>query len=261
MPVSKEFLFALAQAAADETLPRFRQSGAIENKLQAGFDPVTEADKAAEHAIRALIEREFPDHGILGEEHGALGLDRDYVWVIDPIDGTRAFISGLPVWGTLIGLTHKGKAVAGVMSQPFTQELFYALDGTANLSRLNASHQLQTRQVKSLAGATMFTTTPHLFKGEAKQRFETLEDKVKLSRYGCDCYAYAMVAAGHADLVVEPGLKPYDIVALIPIIENAGGVVTCWDGSPAEKGGNIIAAATPQLHRAAMKIMNPSGVY
>jgi histidinol phosphatase-like enzyme (inositol monophosphatase family) len=261
MPVSKDFLFALAQAASDETLPRFRQSGAIENKLQTGFDPVTEADKAAEHAIRKLIQRDFPDHGILGEEHGALGLDRDYVWVIDPIDGTRAFISGLPVWGTLIGLTQKGKAVSGLMSQPFTAELFYALDGDAFLSRHGKAERLKSRQTTSLAGATMFTTTPHLFKGEAKRRFGELEDKVKLSRYGCDCYAYAMVAAGHADLVVEPGLKPYDIVALIPIIESAGGVVSCWDGAPAENGGNIIAAATPELHRAALEIMNGSGVH
>jgi histidinol phosphatase-like enzyme (inositol monophosphatase family) len=260
MPVTKDFLFALAEAAAKQTMPRFRQSGMIENKLDAGFDPVTEADKAAEHAIRALIERDFPDHGILGEEHGALGLDRDHVWVIDPIDGTRAFISGLPVWGTLIGLTHQGKAVSGIMSQPFTQELFYALNGTSHLSRLGATHRLQTRGTRSLADATMFTTTPHLFKGEAETRFRGLESKVKLSRYGCDCYAYAMVAAGHADLVVEPGLKPYDIVALIPIIENAGGVVTCWDGSPAEKGGNIVAAATPELHEAALEIMNPSSV-
>jgi histidinol phosphatase-like enzyme (inositol monophosphatase family) len=260
MPVSKDFLFALAEAAAKETLSRFRQSGAIENKYKIGFDPVTEADKAAEHAIRALIEREFPDHGILGEEHGALGLDRDHVWVIDPIDGTRAFISGLPVWGTLIGLTYNGKAVAGVMSQPFTGELFYAVNGISFLSRHGTTERLRTRQSKALSDATMFTTTPHLFKGEAKRRFNTLEDQVKLSRYGCDCYAYAMVAAGHADLVVEPGLNPYDIVALIPIIENAGGVVTCWDGSPAEKGGNIIAAATPELHQAALEIMHPSGI-
>jgi histidinol phosphatase-like enzyme (inositol monophosphatase family) len=260
MPASKDFLFTLAQAAADQTLPRFRQAGGIENKLTSGFDPVTEADKAAEHAIRALIERDFPGHGILGEEHGAMGLDREYVWVIDPIDGTRAFISGLPVWGTLVGLTFKGKAVTGLMAQPFTGEIFYALDGISNLARAEKLERLRTRPTKSLGDATMFTTTPSLFKGENKTRFETLERKVKLSRYGCDCYAYCMVAAGHADLVVEPGLKPYDIVALIPIIENAGGVVTCWDGSPAEKGGDIIAAATPELHRAALEIMNPASV-
>lgn len=260
MAPTRDFLFKLAEAAAKETLPRFRQFGTIENKLQAGFDPVTEADKAAEHAIRALIEQEFPDHGILGEEHGALGLDRDHVWVIDPIDGTRAFISGLPVWGTLVGLTHKGKAITGLMSQPFTGELFYALGGASYLSHQSATKQIRTRQTRSLDDATMFTTTPHLFQGQAKQRFDALESKVRLSRYGCDCYAYAMVACGHADLVVEPGLNPYDIVALIPIIENAGGVVTCWDGSPAEKGGNIIAAATPELHEAALAIMNPSDV-
>lgn len=260
MPISKDFLFTLAEAAAGETLPRFRQSGAIQNKLQSGFDPVTEADQAAERAIRSIIEKHFPDHGILGEEHGASGLERDYVWVIDPIDGTRAFISGLPVWGTLIGLTHKKKAISGLMSQPFTGETFYALNGASYLDRSGKTGRLRTRPTRQLADATLFTTTPHLFKSEARSRFETLEGKVRLSRYGCDCYAYAMVAAGHADLVVEPGLKPYDIVGLIPVIESAGGVVTCWDGSPAENGGNIIAAATPELHRAALDIMHPASV-
>jgi fructose-1,6-bisphosphatase/inositol monophosphatase family enzyme len=134
------------------------------------------------------------------------------------------------------------------------------LDGASILAHNGRDETLQTRQTKHLGEATMFTTTPHLFKGESKSRFEILESRVKLSRYGCDCYAYCMVASGHADLVVEPGLKPYDIVALIPIIENAGGVITCWDGSPAEKGGNIIAAATPELHRAALEIMHPVSI-
>jgi histidinol phosphatase-like enzyme (inositol monophosphatase family) len=255
MAVSKEFLFALAAAAEQETLPRFRQNGRIDNKLSAGFDPVTEADQAAETAIRRLIEKEFPDHGILGEEHGSVGLDRKYVWVIDPIDGTRAFISGIPVWGTLIGLKEGGVAVTGLMAQPFTGEIFYALEGEAFLQHRGGSRKLKCRETESLADATLMTTTPALFKGEVRQRFDLLESKVRLPRYGCDCYAYAMLAAGYIDLVVEPGLNPYDIVALVPIIENAGGVVRTWAGGRPEGGGNIVAAASEALCEQAMAIM------
>ncbi len=256
MPVTKEFLFALATVAAKETLPRFRQRGTIDNKYEIGFDPVTEADRAAETAIRALIEKTFPEHGILGEEHGSVRLDHDQVWVIDPIDGTRAFISGLPVWGTLIGLKEKEIAKTGLMSQPFTGELFFSLNGVSYLVKDDLEQVLRTRETTLLKDATLFTTTPHLFKGKERERFDRLESQVQLSRYGCDCYAYAMLAAGFIDLVVETGLKPYDIVALIPIIENAGGVITCCDGSRPEKAGDIIAAATPELHKAALDIMN-----
>ncbi len=256
MPVTKEFLFALAEAAAKQTMPRFRQRGAVDNKYETGFDPVTEADRLAESAIRDLIVRDYPHHGILGEEHGAVGLDREHVWVIDPIDGTRAFISGLPTWGTLIGLQKNGRAIAGVMSQPFTDEIFFALESESFLVRAGVHERLQTRKTHSLSEATMFTTTPQLFKGEQRLRFDRLESMVQLSRYGCDCYAYAMLAAGFVDLVVETGLKPYDIVALVPIIENAGGMITCRDGSRPEKAGDIVAAATPELHRAALEVMN-----
>jgi histidinol phosphatase-like enzyme (inositol monophosphatase family) len=256
MNVSKEFLFALAAAAEQETLPRFRQNGRVENKLAAGFDPVTEADQAAELAIRRLIEKEFPEHGILGEEHGSTGLDSRHVWVIDPIDGTRAFISGIPVWGTLIGLTEDGVAIAGMMAQPFTKEIFYALEGASFLRHGGETRKLKCRDTKNLAEATMLTTTPSLFKGAARQRFDLLESKVRLSRYGCDCYAYAMLAAGNIDLVVETALNPYDIVALVPIIENAGGVVRTWMGGRPEGGGNIAAAASEALLKQAMAVMN-----
>ena len=255
MSVTREFLFALAAAAEKETLPRFRQNGKIENKLAAGFDPVTEADQAAEHAIRRLIEKEFPDHGILGEEHGSVGLDKKHVWVIDPIDGTRAFISGIPVWGTLIGLKEDGIAKTGLMAQPFTKEIFYALEGESFLCHGGEFRKLKCRDTTSLAEATMLTTTPSLFKGTARKRFDELESKARLSRYGCDCSAYAMLAAGHIDLVVESALNPYDIVALVPIIENAGGVVQTWDGGRPEGGGNIIAAASEALYEKAAAIM------
>lgn len=252
MHISPDFLRRVAGVAAAETLPRFRAQGAVDNKEAAGFDPVTEADQQAELAIRRLINSEFPDHGILGEEHGSENLSSSHVWVIDPIDGTRAFISGLPVWGTLVGLTIDGEAVAGLMSQPFTGELFYADGAGSHYEGPGGPRRLATRKTENLAEAISFTTTPSLFKGDMRKRYDAFESKVQLARYGTDCYAFAMLAAGCVDIVMDPGLKPYDIVGLIPIIEQAGGIVTTFDGGPAENGGDIVAAATPQLHEAAM---------
>lgn len=253
MLIDQAFFEKLAAAAAAESLPRFRQFNEIDNKYTVGFDPVTEADRAAERAIRALIGEEFPDHGILGEEYGAYNTDSSHVWVIDPIDGTRAFISGLPVWGTLVGLTIDGDAKAGMMSQPFTGELFYSDGNGSYLSHGQAPlRRLKTRQTTELKEATLFTTTPMLFSDEKRTGFDRLENEVRLSRYGVDCYAFAMLAGGFADVVFECGLQPYDIVALIPIIEQAGGVITQIDGGPAEAGGDVIAAATKELHQAAI---------
>lgn len=249
------FFRRLAAAAAEQTLPRFRQVGLVSNKLAAGFDPVTEADREAERAIVALIGEDYPAHGVLGEEHGSKQGDGRHVWVIDPIDGTRAFISGLPVWGTLVGLTDNGDAVAGMMSQPFTGELFYADGSGAFYEGPGGNRPMRSRQVADLTEATLFTTTPALFTGTKRAVFDRLEASVRLSRYGVDCYAFAMVAAGMVDLVIEAGLQPYDIVALIPIIEQAGGVITTVDGGPAEGGGDIIAAGSPELHTKALKLI------
>lgn len=244
----RAFFDRLADAARAETLPRFRTGISVSNKEAASFDPVTEGDQAAETAIRALIEREFPDHGILGEEHGSVGLDRELVWVIDPIDGTRAFISGLPVWGTLVGLYRNGEAIMGLMDQPFTGERYFA-DGARSIYRgPEGEKTLSTRACADLSDAIMFTTSPHLYSGDIKRRFDAVESKVRLSRYGCDCYAFALLAGGHIDLVLEAGLKPYDVGGLIPLIEQAGGVITNWDGGPAEMGGEILAAGDPVLH-------------
>ena len=256
MTVSADFLRKIARAAAAETLPRFRSQGAVSNKQDGGFDPVTEADQQAERVIRGLIRAEYPDHGILGEEFGAENISSRHRWIIDPIDGTRAFISGIPVWGTLVGLTVDGKAAAGMMSQPFTGELFYTT-GTGSLYEgPGGDRSLSTRKTTELADAIHFTTTPALFKGPAmRAKYERLEAAVRLSRYGTDCYAFAMVAAGQVDIVTDPGLKSYDIAALIPIIEQAGGVVTTFDGGRAEGGGDIIAAATPELHAAACALL------
>ncbi len=250
-------------AAARETLPRFRSRLTVTNKLENDFDPVTEGDRQAERAIRSIIENEFPDHGIVGEEFGTVRPDADYQWIIDPIDGTRAFICGLPVWGTLIGLYKDGIPCAGALDQPFTRERFISVlqedseppnttltvDGGQPLS-------LRTRSTESLAQATLMTTSPQILTGNERVAFDRLEKTVKLSRYGCDCYAYGMVAAGHIDLVVESGLNIYDIAALIPIIEGAGGIVTSWDGGDASKGGSVLAAANTSLHKQAMEILS-----
>ena len=255
MPEMADFMRSLAAAAAAETLPRFRQVNDIANKLSAGFDPVTEADREAEQAIRRLIAKTFPSHGILGEEFGLSNEGAREVWVIDPIDGTRAFISGLPLWGTLVGQTVDGDAVAGMMSQPFTDELFYADQTGAYYEGPGGSRKLATRETKRLGEATICTTTPSLFASHERIAYDRLERQTRLARYGTDCYAYCMLAAGHVDLVVESGLQPYDIVALIPVIEKAGGIITTLDGGPAEKGGFIVAAANADLHAAALAVL------
>ncbi len=250
-----EFLHELADAAARETLPRFRAGTAIANKHETGFDPVTEADREAETAIRALIGARFPDHGILGEEHGATGLEQEYVWVIDPIDGTRAFISGLPVWGTLIGLYRNGRAVMGLMDQPFTGERYFADPEGSYYRGPDGSRRNVARDGRSLAEATLFTTSPHLFSGDERRRYLAVEERVNLFRYGCDCYAYTLVASGHADLVVENGLQAYDIAGLIPVLESAGAIVTDWNGNRPEKGGNIVAAGCRRVHEEALALL------
>ncbi len=256
MDLTVDVLRHLAAEAARETLPRFRQPHQVTNKLAGGFDPVTEADREAERAIRRAIGEQFPGDGILGEEFGPENLPNSRCWVIDPIDGTRAFMSGLPLWGTLVGLLEAGDAVAGMMSQPFTGELFYAIDGKASYEGPGGARDLKTRATTDLRHATLCTTTPSLFLNGERTSYDQLELAVQLARYGTDCYAYCMLAAGQVDLVVETGLQPYDIVALIPVIEAAGGIVTTRDGGPAEAGGFVVAAATPQLHAAALDLLN-----
>ncbi|WP_349956284.1 histidinol-phosphatase [Rhizobium sp. ZPR3] len=252
----RSFFYRLAEAAKVETLPRFRAGIDVVNKEAKGFDPVTEGDRAAEEAIRALIEAEFPDHGILGEEHGNIGLDREHVWVIDPIDGTRAFISGVPVWGTLIGLQKNGRAVMGLIDQPFTGERYFADGNGATYSGPDGERRLKVRDCGSLSNAILFTTSPHLFLGEELAKYREIESQVRLFRYGCDCYAYALLAAGHIDLVIENSLKPYDVGGIIPVVEQAGGIMTTWDGGRPEMGGTIIAAGSRAVYEQALAILS-----
>lgn len=251
------FLHRLADIADAETMPRYRVELAIDTKVKPGydFDPVTEADRQAEIAIRAAIGQAFPDHAILGEEMGLTG-SGPYRWVIDPVDGTRPFICGLPVWGTLIGLTHGGRAVMGMMSQPFTGERFWADDSCAWTEYRGERRPLAIRDVGSLSNAILHTTSPEHYHGAIKEGFERLSCEVRMTRYGGECYAMAMLAAGRIDLAFEPSLQPYDIVALIPIIERAGGVITTLDGGRAEDGGAVLASATSALHEQALAMLN-----
>ncbi|MDI7860504.1 histidinol-phosphatase [Rhizobiaceae bacterium n13] len=251
----RAFFDRLADAAKAETLPRFRSGLDVVNKQAGGFDPVTEGDRAAEIAIRTLIEDRFPEHGILGEEQESIGLDREHVWVIDPIDGTRAFISGVPVWGTLIGFQTNGRSVMGMMDQPFTGERYFADGERSWYSGPDGERQIRTRDCRSLADAILFTTSPHLFVGSEMDNYMAIQDQVRLFRYGVDCYAYALLAAGHVDLVIETVLKPYDVGALIPLIEQAGGVITTWQGGRPESGGAIVAAGSRAVHQQALEFL------
>jgi len=250
------FLHRLADIADAETMPRYRTDIAVDTKPKEGttFDPVTEADREAEIAIRAEITAHFPEHAILGEEDGLTGSGR-YRWVLDPIDGTRPFICGLPVWGTLIGLTIDGRAEMGMMSQPFTRERFWADREGAWTLRDGVRQRLATRDVGSLDRATLHTTSPEHFGENLGAGLARLKAAVRMTRYGGECYATAMIAAGRMDLAIEPSLQPYAIVALIPIIERAGGVVTRLDGNRAEEGGAVLVAATSALHAEALRTL------
>src|SRR6516225_11568161 len=251
------FIETLATHSGEAIMPFFRTSlAALDKSANGSFDPVTEADRASEVAMRRLINATFPSHGIIGEEFGAERPDAEYVWVLDPIDGTKSFICGMPIWGTLIGLTHHGRPVYGMMNQPFTRERFSGDGKAARYEGPTGRRDLSVRGCSSLAEAVISTTHPGLMQAEERQRFERLEARTKLSRYGGDCYAYAMLAAGHLDLVAETGLKAYDIVALIPIVEGAGGIITSWSGGDCSTGGSVIAASDKRLHEEALAVLN-----
>ncbi len=252
------FVERLGDAASEAILPFFRTGVRTEDKSRGGqFDPVTEADRAAEVAMRRMIEATFPVHGIIGEEFGSVREAAEYVWVLDPIDGTKAFISGLPTWGVLIGLLHRGRPCYGMMVQPFTRERFVGDGSSASwrgigLGPNRDKRRLGTRKCAALKDATVMTTSPLLYGEDKIEALHRIERNAKLVRYGADCYAFAMLAAGHVDCVMETGVQAYDVVALIPIIEGAGGTVTTWSGGDAAKGGDVIASGDPRLHEEAL---------
>jgi histidinol phosphatase-like enzyme (inositol monophosphatase family) len=256
------FIEKLADVAGQIILPFFRTAIGTEDKSGGSgvFDPVTEADRGAEVAMRRLIRETFAHHGIVGEEFGSERDQAEYVWVLDPIDGTKSFISGFPTWGTLIGLLHQGRPIYGAMNQPFTHEYFFG-DGKVATWRgpgrdqKPSQRKLHVRPCESLSRATLLTTSPLLYPPDELAKFHRVEQAVRLSRYGYDCYAFAMLAAGFVDCVIEAGVKAYDVAPLIPIIEGAGGIVTTWGGGDAAGGGNVIAAGDRRLHAAALALL------
>ena len=251
----------LANSAAAVTLHHFRTAGlCVSNKRAAGFDPVTEADHGAEAAMRALLAVERPDDGIFGEEAERTASRSGLTWVLDPIDGTRAFISGLPVWGTLIALDDGARGRIGLIDQPYIDERYLGvLDDVGARAELHHRGQItpiSTRPCADLGAATLFTTDPYLFAADEAPAFAELRLRTRLTRYGTDCYAYALLASGHVDLVVESGLQAYDIAAHIPLIDAAGGVVTDWQGGDCRWGGRILAAGDPAVHEQALRILS-----
>ncbi len=244
-----------ADAAGAVVRGYFRRPVGIEDKPD--DSPVTVADREAETAIRRLLDVEVPEHGVFGEEHGTHGLDRDYVWVLDPIDGTRAFICGQPTFCILIALAHRGRPVLGVVDQPIAGERWIGAVGHG--ATLNG-RPVRTRDCDTLRRAILHTTDPALIPPPHRAAYDRLEGTVGMHRYGIDCYAYALVASGHVDLVCEADLKPYDYMAPAAVVENAGGTVTDWDGRPLALGGDgrVLAAGNAPLHAAALGVLNRS---
>ena len=255
----RDFLLELAPQAAALALRYFRQPLAVENKASIRFDPVTAADREVEQLLRQSILARYPAHTILGEEFGRRVGRSDWQWVIDPIDGTRAFISGIPTWATLIGLCLHDAPVLGLMSQPFTGEVFLGSAEGSEWRRGSECRRLATRATATLAGASLFATTPDMFsQPDEWTAFSRVSAAVRLTRFGADAYAYCMLAAGHVDLVIEAGLGFYDIAALVPIIEGAGGMITDWRGAPVRQGGRVLAAANSGLHASALALLGTS---
>ena len=243
----------LADAAGVIARRHFRSRLTIDTK--ADKSPVTIADREAEAAMRAMLAEAVPDHGILGEEHGSERLDAEYVWVLDPIDGTQGFATGKPLFGVLIALTHMGRPVMGVIDHPALGERWTGATGIATLYN---GKPAERRACDSLAQAWMYATSPHMFDAETFPRFEALRQGCLRALYGADCYAYGLLASGHVDLVVEANLKPYDFCALVPVIEGAGGVVTDWAGKPLTitSSGRVAAAGDARRHKEAIAILS-----
>lgn len=252
----RETAAMMAEIARIETLRHFRTADLRpDNKLDGGFDPVTEADRACERAMREILGKQRPEDAIIGEEYGAQPGSSGLAWVLDPIDGTRAYICGAPSWGVLIGLTDPDGTIYGIIDQPWTGERFEGGLGVAKLTSPHGEMPLAVRKGVSLDQATLMTTFPEVGSADEGAAFRRVADKVRLTRYGLDCYAYALLAMGQIDLVIEAGLNSYDIVAPIAVIEAAGGIVTDWNGGPAHNGGRVIAAASRELHTAALELL------
>lgn len=245
----------MAEAARAAILPLFRTDLTSDNKDAGGFDPVTEADRAAERAMRAVLAKHRPNDGILGEEYGISEGSSGLQWVLDPIDGTRGFISGTPTWGVLISVRDAAGPLYGIIDQPYIGERFEGGFGFAQVHGPLGERALGTKRSAGLSQATLLTTFPEVGSEIEAQAFRAVASRCKLTRYGMDCYAYALVASGQVDLVIEAGLSAYDIQAPIAVVQAAGGIVTDWQGGPAHEGGRAVAAANAEVHAAALEIL------
>lgn len=247
---------ALADAARAETLRHFRTDGLdADNKVPGAFDPVTVADRAAEEAMRAILAERRPEDGILGEEFGSVAGTSGLTWILDPIDGTRGYLSGTPTWGVLIAVADAEGPVLGLIDQPYIGERFIGGPGLAEVAGPLGRRALKARAPRPLSEAILFTTFPEVGTEAEGAAFRRVADQVRLTRYGMDCYAYALVASGQIDLVIEAGLQSYDIAAPIAVIEAAGGIVTDWEGGPVHAGGRALAAANRDIHTAALELL------
>ncbi|MDV7143318.1 inositol monophosphatase family protein [Tropicimonas sp. TH_r6] len=248
---------AMADAARTITLSLFRSPElSTDNKLETGFDPVTEADRAAERAMREVLAQRRPLDAIRGEEYGSTPGTSGFTWVLDPIDGTRAYLSGLPCWGTLIALCSEDGPVHGIIDQPFTGERWQGGPLVARHSSPHGDRDLCSRAPRPIGEAILFSTFPEIGTAQDRARFQRVSEAVRLTRYGTDCYAYGLLALGQIDLVIEAGLNDYDICGPIAVIEAAGGIVTNWEGGPAHKGGRVIAAANDAIHAEALELLS-----
>jgi myo-inositol-1(or 4)-monophosphatase len=254
-----EFAIRMAHAAGDAILPHFRARIDVEDKSGGGrYDPVTVADREAEAAIRAGIERAYPDHGIRGEEHGWQPGRSRYTWVIDPIDGTRSFILGQMHWATLIALNDGERPIVGVCHQPYVGETFCATtDGAAHWLRGGERAPLATRRCARIEDAVVACTDPTMFRSpQARERFDRVASRARLVRWGGDCYAYCLLAMGFIDVVIEASLQAYDIQPLMPIVGAAGGIVTDWNGASCAEGGYVVACGDCSLHARVVEILS-----
>ncbi len=247
----------LADAAREATLQHFRKPGLMaDNKEAHRFDPVTVADRLSEERMRAILARRRPEDGILGEEYAATTGTSGLTWVIDPIDGTRSYLSGTPTWGVLIAVADASGPIYGIIDQPYIRERFEGGLGRAEVNGPSGRAALATRAPRPLSEAILFTTFPEVGTPEEGAAFNRVKAQARLTRYGTDCYAYALIAAGQIDLVIEAGLQAYDVQAPIAVIEAAGGIVTDWQGKPCHMGGRVLAAANAQIHAQALALLN-----
>ena len=250
--MDRPFFAELSTAARAAIESEMHRGLSCDNKLDRGFDPVTEADRAAERALRAAIEARYPEHGISGEEYGSVRPNAATQWSLDPVDGTRALICGLPSWAVLVGLIERGKHIAGMIDLPAIDECLVAVDGET----FRNSRPASCSRCRKLAEARLSTTDPNLFSGQEREAFERVRRACRLTRFGLDAMAYARVATGGLDLVIESGLKPHDYDALVAVVRGAGGHIGNWTGGDDLGGGSVVAAATHELYHQAVELLS-----